>query len=185
MADAAETATETTQETTETTTETKQTESETDWQAEAQKWKEQSQKQEQRAKANAKAAKELEEFRTSSMSDQEKAVAEAEARGRTTALQEAGARLVDAEVRVAAAGRSADVDALLEGLDRTKFLTDDGEPDSDAIKAWVDRIAPAKTETAEQGQGPLTAIDLGQGSRESTPIGDDAAFIRMLSDMAG
>jgi len=49
-------------------------------------------------------------------------------------------------VRAAAAGRVADVDALLEGINPAKFLTDDGEPDRDAISVWVDRIAPKNDE---------------------------------------
>lgn len=160
----------------------------TDWQekakeleAEAEKWKAQSRKNEDRAKENKKARDELDALHKASMSDTDRAIAEAREAGRSEALSTAGARLVDADIRVAAAGRTVDVDALLEGLDRSKFLTDDGEPDSDAIKAWVDRIAPAQ---AEQEEGPLgSGLDLGQGSRQSTPIGDDAAFTRMLTDL--
>lgn len=120
-------------------------------------------------KANAEAKKfrlaakanenELEKARHASMSEQEKAVATAKAEGRTEALREAGTRLVDAEVRAAAAGRNVDTDALLEGLDRSKFLDDDGNPDRDAIQAWIDRIAPA-----EQEQG-FRAPNLEQGTR--------------------
>lgn len=184
MADAtaAETATESTE--TETTTEAETTESETDWKAEAEKWKNQSQKQEQRAKENKKARDELDRLHKESMSESERAIAEAKDQGRSEALTTIGSRLVDAEFRVAAAGTSLEVDdEFLETLDRSKFLTDDGDPNKDAIKAWVDRIAPAKTETTEPTQGPLAGIDLGQGSRESTPIGDDAAFVRMLTDI--
>lgn len=180
MADATSaTDTEITTETDTTTDTTDQTE--TDWQAEAEKWKSQSRKNEDRAKENAKKAKDLDELHKASMSDSDRAVAEAKEAGRTEARIEVGSRLVDAEFRVAAAGRALDVDALLEGLDRTKFLTDDGEPDGDAVKTWVDRIAPAAAETE---QGPLGAgLDLGQGSRQSTPIGDDKAFERMLTDL--
>jgi len=136
------------------------------------------------AEKEAKAAKaELEKLRIASMDDQEKAVALARSEGEQTAIQKVGGRLVDAEVRIAAAGRPVDVDALLEGLDRARFLTEDGEPDTEAISTWVDRIAPAQPESLEPA-GPLGAgLDLGQGSRQSTPIGDDAAFVRMLDDL--
>jgi len=164
------------------TTTAETTESETDWEAEAKKWQEQSRKQEARAKANAAAAKELESFKLASMSEQEQAVAQARTEGEQAALLKVGSRLVDAEVRVAAAGRNADIDALLEGLDRTKFLTDEGEPDVDAIKAWVERIAPAQAETET---GPLAGqIDLGQGSRSAAPDGQ-AAFVRQLQQLVG
>jgi hypothetical protein len=104
------------------------------------------------------------------MTDQEKAVEAAKAEARSEALKTVGVRLVDAEVKAACAGRKVDVAALLEGLDRTKFLTDDGEPDSDAIEKWVDKVAPSKA-------GPL---DLGQGARGRNGSGgsDMNALIR-------
>jgi hypothetical protein len=80
------------------------------------------------------------------MSDTEKAVEAARAEARTAALREVGGRLVDAELRAAAAGRPIEVDALLEAVDRSRFITDDGDVDRKALAAWVDRIAPAPTD---------------------------------------
>jgi hypothetical protein len=142
-----------------TTTTTEPAPSDTDHAAEAAKWRELARKHEDRAKANAEAAKELAKLRESSMSETERAVAEAVANARTETLRSVGSRLVDAEVRTAAAGRQVDVDALLEGLDRSRFLDDDGEPKRDEIVAWVDRIAPANPD------GTNTVVDLGQGAR--------------------
>lgn len=124
--------------------------------AEIEKWKNLARKHEDRAKTNSGAAKELEELKQRTMTDQEKAVEAAKAEGRLEALKVTGARLVDAEVRAAAAGRKVDVAALLDGLDRSRFIGDDGEPDTDAIKAWVEKVAP------EAASGKP---DLGQGSR--------------------
>lgn len=151
----------------------------TDWKAEAEKWQAMARKHEDRAKANASAAKELEQVRQASMSDLEKAVAIAKAEARTEALREAGTRLVDAEVKAAAAGRSVDVEALLEGLDRSRFLGEDGEPDSKAIATWVDRIAPKSESTT-------TSVDFGQGARPgaTTALNDDA-LVRDLSRAVG
>lgn len=102
-------------------------------------------------RTEAKQAKsEVEKVRKSSLSEAEQAVLEAEQRGRVQAITEFGGRLVDAEVRAASAGRGIDVDALLEGLDRSRFLTDDGEVDRKALVAWVDRIAPTPQEQAPQ-----------------------------------
>lgn len=129
--------------------------------AEAKKW-------EGRARANAPAAKELEQLRQASMSDLEKAVAVARQEARTEALRESGTRLVDASVRLAATGRGVDVDALLDGLDRNRFLTDEGEPDEKAILQWVDRLVP-KPDT-----GTRSFPDLGQGSRTAAlPLNGD------------
>jgi len=128
--------------------------------AEVEKWKGLARKHEDRAKANSQAAKELDEARQSAMSDQEKAVSEAAKRARAEVLAEVGASLVDARVEAACAGRNIDTAALLEGLDRSRFLGEDGQPDSDAITKWIDRIAPAQAEPAKP-----RFPDLGQGQR--------------------
>ena len=129
--------------------------------AEVEKWKTQARKHEDRAKANANAAKELETLRQSSMNETEKAVAQARAEARTEALREVGGKLAEAAIRVAAAGRNVDVDALIEGVDASKFLDADGDPDTKAITAWVDRVAPA----VDESDKPSVKRDLGLGAR--------------------
>lgn len=110
----------------------------TDWKAEARKW-------EQRAKENKAAATEMDKQRRASMTEAQRAVAEAEARGRTTAVSEFGKRLVRTEFDAAAARRNPDVDTagVLEFVDLARFVGEDGEPDVKAIKAAVDRLVPA------------------------------------------
>jgi membrane protein involved in colicin uptake len=151
--------------------------------ADAERWKALARKHEDRAKANASAAKELEELRKQSMSETERAVAEARAEARRDAMRELGSRVVDAEVRAAAKGRVADVDALLEGLDRSKFLNDDGDADAAAISKWIDRIAPAAGDTDDQGD-PFP--DIGQGARggDSAGLGSDP-LLQTLKNSVG
>lgn len=145
--------------------------------AEIAKWKEMARKHEERAKQNSKAATDLEALKQQTMTDTEKAIDIAKKEGRTEALREVGTRLVDAEVRAAAAGRADDVvTALLEGLDRARFLDDKGEPDVKAIKAWVDRVAPV--------QAPGFP-DLGQGTRSSSPAGSDNPLLAGLQKLVG
>lgn len=146
--------------------------------AEVEKWKAQARKHEDRAKANAAAAKELERVRQESMTEQDRAVAEARAEARSEALREVGADRVDDAVRVALAGRTVDVDALLDGLDRGKFLDDDGQPLRDAIATWADRIAPVPAETEKP---PPAFPDLGQGARNTTPLGSDPLLAALTS----
>jgi hypothetical protein len=138
---------------------------ETDWRSETDKWKAQARENEKRAKANAR---ELEQLRQASMSDQEKAVALARLEARRDALREVGASRVDDAIRIAAAGRkNVAIDVLLEGLDRGRFLDDEGQPDVTAVQEWVDRLAPEPE--------PATGFpDLGQGARgnASTSLGD-------------
>lgn len=129
--------------------------------AKARKW-------EDRAKSNAEAAKELARIQAESATDMEKAVKAAADAARTDALKVVGARLVDAEVRAAVSGRNIDVKALLEGLDRSRFLDDDGEPDVEAITKWVDRIAPASDDRAPRPRVPAGVRDSTTNSSDGT-----------------
>lgn len=120
---------------------------------------------------------ELEQLRQAQMNDQEKAIAEAVAKAKAGVLAEVGGRLVDAEFKAAAAGRSIDVDVMLEGLDRAKFLTEDGQPDTERITGYVDRLAPKSSAKLAP-----TARDMGQGARPSdgvTQIRDRAQLTKM------
>jgi hypothetical protein len=110
----------------------------TDWKSEARKW-------EQRAKENREAARELEKQRQASMTEAERAVAEAEQRGRTTAVTEFGKRLARSQFDALAAKRNPDADtgSILEFVDLARFVGDDGEPDTKALSAAVERLVPA------------------------------------------
>lgn len=104
-------------------------------------------------KANAEAARyrrelraaqqKLEKIEAASMSETERAVAEAKKVGRAEALAAVGKRLARSEFRAAAAGRiePSQLDGFLEYADTSKFLNDDGEPDSKAIEAAIKRLA--------------------------------------------
>lgn len=147
-----------------------------DWKAKYEETLKEARKHEDRAKANATAAKELETFKQSSMTEQEKAVATARAEAKAEAMREVGGKLAEAAIRVAAAGRSVDVDALLEGIDASKFLDDNGDPNDKAITAWVDRVAPV-----DDSAKPPPRRDLGQGARggqqSSSPAEDFGKFL--------
>lgn len=150
--------------------------------AELAKWKALAQKHEDRAKTNAHAVKELETLKQQSMSDTDKAVAAARTEGRIEAMKEAGAKLTEARIRVAAAGRNVDIDALIEGANLAKFIDSDGEPDDKAIHAWVDRVAPPVDDTAPAGRR-----DLGLGARggQSTPALNSDPLLRDLKAKLG
>lgn len=135
----------------------------TDWKAEARKW-------EQRAKENSSKARELEKQQQAAMTDAERAVAEAEARGRTAATQDFGKRLATAEIRAAALDADRDLTGVFDYLDLARFVDEDGEPDDKAIKAFVDGLPirddgkpRAPKPDANQGRsgskGPKTTAD--------------------------
>lgn len=107
---------------------------ETDWKAEARKW-------EKLAKDNRNAATELDKLRTATMSEQEKAVSDAKAEGRTAAATEYGTKLAKAEFKAAVAAAGVDLGEAADLIDTTQFLDDKGEVDEAAIKKAVAKLA--------------------------------------------
>lgn len=106
------------------------------------------------------------------MSEQEKAIATAKAEGRAEAIMSAGKRLAAAEFRAAAAGRISDANAALEVLDLSKFVGEDGEPDTKAIAGVVERLAaalpaPTPPATGRVSPGPRGDADNGDFIRSA------------------
>lgn len=107
-----------------------------------------SRKWETRSKENHQAKTELERQGQAAMTDAERAVAEAESRGRTAAVTEFGKELAQTQFD-ALAGRknpAFNTGEALEYVDLAKFLGEDGRPDVKAIAAAVERLVPAPTE---------------------------------------
>jgi hypothetical protein len=138
----------------------------TDWKAEARKW-------EQRAKDNHKAAAELDKLRKSSMTDQEKAVAEAEQRGRTAAALESGKRLASAELRAAAAAKGVDLSTIGELLDVGRFVDESGEVDTTAIGKAVDKLAKLTPAAPAKPAPPRGSGDFPGGTGAGAPITEE------------
>jgi len=91
---------------------------------------------------NAKA--EIDKVRVASLSEAEKAVLEAEERGRMSAVTAYGQRLAQTEFRAAAAARNPgyDVGKALKYVNLSGLLGEDGEPDTKAIAAAVADLVP-------------------------------------------
>ena len=126
-----------------------------DLSAELEKWKTLSRKNEQQAKANAAAAKELDELKKSQLTDQERLVESTKDETRRAVRMEFATKLVDAELKSALNGRVLDGGSLLE-FDKSKFIDDDGNVDSESVTAWVE---------AHSSTGDVSKPDLGQGNR--------------------
>lgn len=109
------------------------------------------------ADKRAKAAEaELEKFRKSQMSDQEKAVAQARDEGKAEATSAAAQRLAGAEIKAALATVVADADKraeIIDDLNLSRYIGEDGEPDVAKIAALRDRYA-ALTAGATPGTPP-------------------------------
>lgn len=139
--------------------------------AEVDKWKSLSRKNEQQAKANLAAAKELDEIKKSQLSETEKLIEQTKEETALSVRREFAGKLVDAELKQKLAGRSLDAGALLS-FDKSAFIQDDGNIDSEAIQSWVD----AHSNTTE-----IPVPDLGQGSRGKNP---SKAQIRSRDELA-
>lgn len=125
------------------------------------------------ARREMKALKaEIDKVRKSSLTEAEQAVVEAEQRGRTSVLAEFGQRLARTEFVAAAARRNPGYDAaaVLDDLNLARYIGDDGEPDSKAIAAAVDRLVP---EYATANPRPVGNADLGARPAPMALNGDD------------
>lgn len=141
--------------------------------AETAKWKKLARKHEDRAKANAKAARELEELKKKDLKPDERALTEAEQRGRTAAAAEFAQQLAAAKIEAALTGIEDDPAEFVEDLNLAKFVTDDNEVDTDAIdelkarrKARMGtRSNDDSNEDDDNGGTPKPKADLKQGNR--------------------
>jgi hypothetical protein len=117
---------------------------------------------------------EAERTRQASMSEAEKAIADARAEGRSEATTNLGKRLVRTEFDALAGRRNAnfDTEAALEYLDLTKFIGEDGETDVAAIKAAVERLVPAAPTDARDEVA--ASLDLGTRGTSASPAGSPA-----------
>ena len=127
--------------------------------AEVDKWKSLSRKNEQQAKSNMAAAKELEEIRKSQLTDTEKLIEQTKTETAQSVRKEFATKLVDAELKAHLSGRVVDSDALLS-FEKSAFITEDGNIDSEAIQSWVE---------AHSKETGAPAPDLGQGARGKNP----------------
>lgn len=140
-------------------------------QAEVEKWKSLSRKNEQQAKANVAAAKELEEIKKSQLSETEKLIEQTKTETAQEIRREFATKLVDAELKSALQGRVMEAGALLS-FDKSSFILEDGNIDSEAVQSWVE----AHSKTTE-----IPAPDLGQGNRGNNP---SKAQIRSRDELA-
>jgi len=132
--------------------------SEPDWKALARQW-------EKRAKDNKDAVDELTALKASQMTDQEKAVTDAEKRGRTAAAIEHGKELAAARFEAAATRTGVDLGEAAELIDTARFVDKDGKVDSDAITAAVKKLSKLAPKGAGRSGGDMGG---GGGSGDQT-----------------
>lgn len=119
-----------------------------DWQADAEKWKTLARKHEANAKANSEAAKRLVAIEEQNKTELERAVDKAAQEARQQYAATANTRLINSEVKAAAAalGFHDPADAAVQLRDHFGDIavTDDGDVDEKAVKALIDELAKNK-----------------------------------------
>jgi hypothetical protein len=126
------------------------------------------------------------------MSEQEKAVAEAEKAGRTAAAADYGLKLAGAEFRAAVAAAGIDLGEAAELIDVSRFVADDGEVDTKAIKAAVTKLSKLAPKGAGRSGGDMggsggsgdQAASLDKQIEEATKRRDFATVIRLKRQKA-
>jgi hypothetical protein len=118
------------------------------------------------------------------MSDQEKAIADAKAAGRTEALAEAAKTLAAAQLRSAAAEAGVKLGGMVDLIDVTRFIGADGEIDGDAIMAAVGEVKTVTSAVAQptpgvQGQPVGGVPTLDEQIAAATQAGDVRAVISL------
>ena len=121
--------------------------------------------------------RELMDLKNNALSESEKAIEEARSTGRKEGAKSAGVRLAAAEFRAKAAeAKLPGVASLLEVIDLTRFVDDDGEPDAELIQATIDKITDGLA-AAENGRAKVKAPDVPKGVRPNVA---DEDFIRSV-----
>jgi hypothetical protein len=143
----------------------------TDWKAKHDTLLAQSRKWEDRAKSNKDAADRLKKFEEQHATDEEKAVKAAREEGFNEARNATGAKLVRAELRTQAAEAGlplSAVDSIMEYLDVSKLLTEEGDADEDKVKAII--TARKATTPGDKPAEKKKTTDLGQGARKEEKL---------------
>ncbi|WP_063886226.1 MULTISPECIES: hypothetical protein [unclassified Streptomyces] len=118
-------------------------------------------------------SKERDDLKASQMTDAEKALEAARTEGRTSALSEVGMDLVNAEMAIQAATAGVKLPDT-QYLNMTGFLGEDGRPNKDAVKTFVESLPKAQTTefTPLQGAGKQTGGAPSMDSMDPSVLAD-------------
>jgi hypothetical protein len=136
-------------------------------------------KERETRKSFERQVKDFDEQRKATMTEAERAVIEAEERGRKSAVSAYGERLARTEFIAEAARRNPGFDAaaVLDDLNLARYIGEDGEPDSKAITAAVGRLVP------EGSTGPTPPPSFDGGTRQAAASG--VSMTQLIRQAAG
>jgi hypothetical protein len=123
---------------------------------------------------------EIEQLRRAQMTENERAVAEAEERGRKTATTEVAQRIAAAEIRAALTGIVPDPGAVVEDLNLSRYVTDTGDVDTAAVVKLREKYEAFATKNPPKPDpGP------GDGGHRGGPPATDPGEMSMADYIAG
>jgi hypothetical protein len=147
------------------------------WRHQAQSWEGKAKTADGKVKELEPRAQQFAALEEASRTEADRAIEQARREAHTAAVAatEAAARakygsvLVGAEFRVQLAGKltAEQVSTLVGGLDVTRFLTEDGQPDTERIGEYVAALPAAQPQPAPAPQG---RVNLGQGARPGAVV---------------
>lgn len=123
---------------------------------------------------------EADRIRREQMTPSERAIQEAEERGRQAATSESATKAATAILRanLQGLGKSEDeIKSLVEPVNMAAFIKD-GDVDTDMVATYARNIAPTGTGTGKNGRWP----DTGQGNRDGSKPSGVAAGRELFSD---
>ena len=117
--------------------------------------------------------KQIEELRAAQMSDAEKAIeaarTEAAQEARTTLTREFGHRIAGAEIKAVLTGLVPDPEAIVEDLNLDRYVTDEGQVDTEAVARLREKYAALSVPGRPRGQ-----VDQGPRGQVPVALNDDA-----------
>lgn len=135
-------------------------------------WKERARSAEAEARRAKDLEAELDKLRKAAMSDSEKAITEAKAAGAAEADKRWLDRVVRAEARAAAAGKTVDPDVVVALLDLSTITVTNGEVDSAALAKAIDDIVAEKPflRLTDAGKAPTPSAPSGPRGGANPPL---------------
>lgn len=153
-------------------------EPEIDWKAKAREWEKRAKANQAEAKKNADAAKRIAEIEEAQKTAEQKA--QDAAKAAEARAQAANQRVAKAEVKAALTGIVDDPESIIEDLNLSRYLTDDGDVDDDAVAALKTKYEALRP-PSKRAPNPNPAQGANGGKEHEKPL-TEADLKQMTTD---
>lgn len=119
----------------------------------------------------------FEQQRLSSLSENEKAIEQAKAEARLEAQRDYGIKLAGAEVRAAISPFVDDVEDIVEDLNLSKFVMEDGSVDTLSVKKLKSKYEKLYGKKTQSQAGQIAGHGIRNKAKSGTPLDDFSAML--------